>query len=407
DALAQRYANWDMDEQAIFTAFVALKKQEMLFPNLPLAWGIPSVDGFGGGVLPLRAYTFFSRLLLPNIALTDAVDGRLSERLAEDICRGLCVPDTRYLQMADIGYLIADKTFDLPFDGIFYDTTLSQPWHAMTMQVDPAFQATHVHLLVDAAAEIPESSLGVYSQDEQISLSLDQSSRSDYEAFRVIEVALQEPTTITQIVVDDVTSDLTLYAVTLVDARTGDFWQVPLDSWLRVLSSDIKIYERQNPLGRAYIVPHAEVVPNTTEGDIAAIDRMMQDDFDPAHTVILHMDKELPDDSNFSKGTADITHYEDARVVLTASTENGGYLVLSDAYYPDWQATIEGEVVSIIRANSTFKAIMLPAGEHDIVFEFVPSWLWALAVGAISWVVSLIALIFSYWFVSQRAQSLD
>ena len=355
----------------------------------------------------MRSYTFFSRLLLPDVALTDAVDGRLSERLAEDTCRGLCVPDARYLQMADIGYLIADKPFDLPFDDIFYDMSLSQPWRAMTMRVDPAFQATHINLLIAADAETPESSLRVYDHDEQLTLTFDQSSRSDYEPFSVVEIALPEPTTITQVAIDDIVSDLTLYAVTLVDARTGDFWQVPLDGWLRVLSSDIKIYERPNPLGRAYIVPHAQVVPNTTEGDFAAIDHMKQADFDPAQTVILHVDENLPDERIFSGGTADITLYEDTRVEITTNTESGGYLVLSDAYYPDWQATIDGEVVPIMRANSTFKAIMLPAGEHDIVFEFVPSWLWALAVGAVGWVASLIALIFSYWFVSQRAQSQD
>lgn len=407
DALAQRYAAYGMYDNAIFTAFVALKKQEMLFPNLPLKWGIPSVDGFGGGVLPMRSYTFFSRLLLPDVALTDAIDGRLSERLAEDTCRGLCVPDARYLQMADIGYLIADKPFDLPFDDIFYDTSLSQPWRAMSMRVNPTFQATYVHLLVDADTETPDSSLHVFSQDEQFTLALDESNRSDYEPFSVIEIALPEPTTITQVVIDDVADDLTLYAVTLVDARTGDFWQVPLDGWLRVLSSDIKIYERENPLGRAYIVPHAEILPDTTEGDFAAIERMMQDDFDPAQTVILHVDENLPDERIFSGGTADITLYEDTRVEITTNTGSGGYLVLSDAYYPDWQATIDGEVVPIMRANSTFKAIMLPAGEHVVVFEFVPSWTWALVVGAIGWVASLIVLIFSCRTANPPVQSPD
>ncbi|MCA9883818.1 MAG: YfhO family protein, partial [Anaerolineae bacterium] len=396
DALAQRYANWDMDEQAIFTAFVALKKQEMLFPNLPLTWGIPSVDGFGGGVLPTRAYTFFSQLLLPTDATEDAVDGRLSERLAEETCRRLCIPDTRYLAMADVGYLIADKTFDLPFDGIFYDTSLSQPWHAMTMQVDPAFQATQINLLVEADAEIPDSSLDVIGPDSTVTIALANNNRDDFDTFSVIEVTLPKPTTITQLAIEDTADTPMLYAVTLVDTRTGDFWQVPLDGWLRVLSSDIKIYARPNPLGRAYIVPNARIVPDTTEGDIAAIEQMRQTSFDPAQTVILHTD-DMPDVQALGTGTATITHYENTRVEITAKSDDGGYLVLSDAYFPGWQATIDAEAVPIIRANSMFKAIMLPPGEHDVVFEFVPSWLWALPFGAICWVISLLLALIFLW----------
>ncbi|MCA9892774.1 MAG: YfhO family protein, partial [Anaerolineae bacterium] len=133
-----------------------------------------------------------------------------------------------------------------------------------------------------------------------------------------------------------------------------------------------------------------------TEGDIAAIEQMRQTSFDPAQTVILHTD-DPPDIQALGTGTATITHYEDTRVEITAKSDDGGYLVLSDAYFPGWQATIDAEAVPIIRANSLFKAIMLPPGEHDVVFEFVPSWLWALPFGAICWVISLLLALIFLW----------
>jgi hypothetical protein len=79
--LLQRYQRLGMDEQAIQTAFTAVKRQEMLYPNLSLTWGIPSVDGFGGGVLPTSYYSQFTSLMLPE-GTPRTVDGRLGELMA-------------------------------------------------------------------------------------------------------------------------------------------------------------------------------------------------------------------------------------------------------------------------------------------------------------------------------------
>src|SRR5688572_13623087 len=43
-------------------------------------------------------------------------------------------------------------------------------------------------------------------------------------------------------------------AVTLVDERTGDFVQLTLHDWARVLSSDIKLYENPQVIPRVFVV---------------------------------------------------------------------------------------------------------------------------------------------------------
>ncbi|QPC83606.1 YfhO family protein [Phototrophicus methaneseepsis] len=418
--LEARYAAWGLDERATFNALVAIKKQEMLFPNLPLTWDVPSVDGFGGGVLPTTYYTQFTSLMLPPDSFYRALDGRLGERMASAACRGLCMTDSRYLQMIDAGYLIADKTFDIPYEGVFYDTSLSMPWQAMTLRVEPTFQATEIHLLLPSGVTPPTGEIDLIGDDSEATLSLDSAETVAFEDFTLLRLQVSAPMDVRSIELDDLaietseaveteeaeaepTAAMHLYAVTLVDSRTGTYWQVPLDGWMRVLSSDIKIYERENTLGRAYMVPNVITVPDTWAGSEEAVAYIRQADFDPAQTAIIHT--EAPPQTEAatttsttsdatSAGTATITHYEDTRVEISVTSEDGGYLILSDAYYPGWKATMDNTEMPIYRANVMFRAVEVPAGEHVIVFTFEPTmWIVAIGVGVAAWVVILVLLI--------------
>ena len=63
---------------------------------------------------------------------------------------------------------------------------------------------------------------------------------------------------------------------------------------------------------------------------------------------------------------------EPERVVLTASTGTPGYLVLTDGYDPGWRARVDGAPTPILIANHAFRAIHLPAGTHEVIFEYRP-----------------------------------
>jgi hypothetical protein len=49
-----------------------------------------------------------------------------------------------------------------------------------------------------------------------------------------------------------------------------------------------------------------------------------------------------------------------------------GQLVLSEAAYPGWRAWIDREAVPIESAAGLFRAVSLPAGRHEVVFEYQP-----------------------------------
>src|SRR3972149_4796736 len=49
------------------------------------------------------------------------------------------------------------------------------------------------------------------------------------------------------------------------------------------------------------------------------------------------------------------TNYAPEHIEMEVKTDGDGYLVLTDAWYPDWTATIDGEPVEILRANVYFR----------------------------------------------------
>jgi uncharacterized membrane protein YfhO len=79
--------------------------------------------------------------------------------------------------------------------------------------------------------------------------------------------------------------------------------------------------------------------------------------------------------------------YEPERIVIETSGDRNGWLILTDAWYPGWRATVDGTPVEIARADVLFRAVPVPAGRHRVEFVFAPMSLW---IGA---GISLLALI--------------
>lgn len=72
------------------------------------------------------------------------------------------------------------------------------------------------------------------------------------------------------------------------------------------------------------------------------------------------------------KGKYEIMDYTFNKVTLKTSIEENVFLYFLDNYSPFWSAYIDEKSVPIYRANFTFKAIKLPAGDHTISFIYNP-----------------------------------
>jgi len=60
------------------------------------------------------------------------------------------------------------------------------------------------------------------------------------------------------------------------------------------------------------------------------------------------------------------------RVKVTFSAESEGYLYFSDGYDKYWKVSVDGHKSPLIKANKLFKAVKIPAGASEAVFEYDP-----------------------------------
>ena len=71
-------------------------------------------------------------------------------------------------------------------------------------------------------------------------------------------------------------------------------------------------------------------------------------------------------------GEATLSRYEPERVVIEAKADRASMLVLTDSWYPGWEATVDGHKVEVLRADHALRAVVLPAGTHRVEFNFRP-----------------------------------
>ena len=272
-----------------------------------------------------------------------------------------------------------------------YDTTLRVALDGATsVTATPPFMATAVDVMLEGEPPTVTaiSREGTRYPSEPRLWYDDDSERM------IVRYTLDEAIEITS--VEAAGTDATLHALTLVDTRTGDFQQVTLDGWRRVLSSDIEIYESNTVLPRAFVVHRAWVVPDTLEGTETALMILREPTFDPAQAAVINSENAAALATGGS-GTAEITHYSATEIRISVETDTEGYVILTDAYYPGWIAEMDGVPAPLHRADVMFRAVQVTAGRHEVVLAYRPSWLaWLPLLGG-GWL-----LVIGFWWLNRK-----
>lgn len=379
-ALLDRYARLGMTERAAKAGLTSAKNKELLAPNFPLLYDVPSADGFGGGLLPTVYYTAFTSLILPD-GLPRTIDGRLRELLAQPDCFGACVPERRWLDLMRVGHLLLDKTYDRFYDDVQFDVGLREtiaPDVPYTLAGDPALAADTVALLVEGDAG---QSLAVAG------FALAERRAVDDGLTLLRFTADPAPRATLQMTAD---APVTLRAVSLVDSRTGAFSMLALGGWRKVLSSDIKLYETLAPVTPFVAAREVTVLPDTWDGSEAALALMRDPSFDPMTHAILHGAPDGVTAAPNAKVDLSVVSRTDTRIEYDVTVTGGeaAALVLNDAYFPGWTATIDGEPTPLYRADVMFRAVVVPEGRSTLVVEYRPPWLTPLLWGgAAAWLI--------------------
>ncbi len=137
------------------------------------------------------------------------------------------------------------------------------------------------------------------------------------------------------------------------------------------------LYARPKAFPRAFVLPDSCGIPKET-----TLDEVLDGSL-PLRGGILSRQPEW---------SARVTSYAQHDVTVVAKLDGPGTLVLTDAWYPGWQALVDGSRVRLDLAYGLFRSVHLGPGRHAVQFRYDPR---SLRVGALISLLGVGALVAS------------
>jgi hypothetical protein len=146
---------------------------------------------------------------------------------------------------------------------------------------------------------------------------------------------------------------------------------------------DLNVYENRQALPRAFVVGEIRSVSDHE----AAWDAIHAPDFDPGLSAVV----EGPAPQSGGSGEVSDIRSGPGRVSMTATVRGTALLVISQVWYPGWQAWVDGAPAGEpLRTDYLFQGIPLNEGVHQVELRFGPP-LWRLGWGLAGLAVLVLA----------------
>ena len=154
------------------------------------------------------------------------------------------------------------------------------------------------------------------------------------------------------------------------------------------------IFERELQEGRVFRnlaeVPRFHAVPRTR--------KMNRDEFfwaadlDFSQEAVITDDPVFPPEGLAADGRADLVSYKPAEQKVRTTSSGPLFLSSSEKLTPELEITIDGKRTRAIEINTMFAGVLVPAGEHEVVFtrRIGRGWWGTSAVGALIFLVIMI-----------------
>ncbi len=164
----------------------------------------------------------------------------------------------------------------------------------------------------------------------------------------------------------------------------------PADSsFVPVFNEDpaVDVYLNTNAMPRISLITDPVFVPDPDSAFAAVHDPA----FNPAAQVVLESQPSAVSRQPSANTNLYYTAYAPGQFTIVAQTPAPAYLVLAEVWYPGWVAALNGRPAPIVRADTAFMAVLLPAGESTVSFRFTSP---LLTLGAILTLATLLASVF-------------
>jgi Bacterial membrane protein YfhO len=180
--------------------------------------------------------------------------------------------------------------------------------------------------------------------------------------------------------------------------------RVPKGLDLRYHGRDGRVFSVRSALPRAYLVSRC----TEAASDLDALRRFVATDFVPRQDVILESRSlrtaglSCGSASVRSAGTASVLGRTLNTMIVSVQASLPCWLVVGESWDRGWRATVDGDRADVLPADSAFRAVRVPAGNHTVRFVYEPPRLSAgVAVSASSLALVLVAL-GSIWVLRGR-----
>jgi hypothetical protein len=124
-----------------------------------------------------------------------------------------------------------------------------------------------------------------------------------------------------------------------------------------------------HPLPRAFLAARARGCLAEPE----ALRLLHAGHLDVRQEIVIDGCEDVPATGPIGDGAgASIASSEADRVVVRTTVDAPAWLVLTDTWFPGWEARVDGRASRIWRANHAFRAVWLPAGAREVEFAYRP-----------------------------------
>jgi len=129
--------------------------------------------------------------------------------------------------------------------------------------------------------------------------------------------------------------------------------------------SGMFVYKNTSALPRAWFVDTVKVEAS----GLTILEQMRDQKFDPANTA--YVEKAIGASVGVdSAATATVSAKSNQLLALKTTSSQNGFLVVSEVFYPEWHAYIDGKEVTTHKTNYLLRGVLVPAGSHVVEFKF-------------------------------------
>lgn len=419
--LAETWFN-RLGERSFRELLVTLKNSAIMNPNLGMAYGLASADGYDGGVLPLRSFVEFRELLLPGTAATPdlLIQQAISDIPSDRVLDGLGVESV--IRSPDKVFEVEGVTLDLGYrrtiDSVGRADAVSAEGVIGVVAVidapldEPAGRAGHVELHAADGSVVTLPLTRRAERPERVVLGpghlVSVRRGLDRPAF-VSRATFATPIDVRRVMVAAEGAPYDLRALSLLRADGGST-ALALRSEAAGVSQragEVVVTRRGSAAPRGWLVSDVRLARDGEE----AQDLVGAPDLAPSRTAVLTVASDAESQlgglgeaaqalgllrparptGQLSIGSADELRAlmaprgreksdadrvesldeEPERVSLRVHTSGPRVLVLPDAPYPGWRAQVNGVEEPVWQANVGHRAVLIrEAGDHLVEFTY-------------------------------------